>query len=81
MFFTDKNLIFVVESPLGTVDKVIQKKIELVKLMFIKKFEKQLAHFDGDVSQFAMFEKDLDQVFKKMSLAEEWGNQLSGLKL
>jgi hypothetical protein len=49
--------------------------------MFIKKFEKQLTHFDGNIGQFAMFEKDLDQVFKKMSLAEEWGNQLTGLKL
>jgi hypothetical protein len=27
LFFTDKNLIFVVESPIGTADKVIQKKI------------------------------------------------------
>jgi hypothetical protein len=49
--------------------------------MFVKKYEKQLFNFDGDVGKFHTFDKDLDKVFKQMTLAEEWGNELAGLKL
>jgi hypothetical protein len=81
LFFLDKSLIFIVEADLGDSDKNVKKKVDLIKDLFIKKYEKELNNFKGDVTQFKPFEQELDNVFKKISLAEEWGKELTGLKL
>jgi hypothetical protein len=80
LFFADKNLLFVVESEINIPDKTVRKKMDLIKELFIKKFDKQLTNFTGEISQFQTFEADLEKLFKKLSLTEEWGNELAALK-
>lgn len=79
LFFTKKNLIFIIKSKLNTSDNKIKKKIDQLKELFIEKFEKELDEFDGNISSFQIFEKDLDDTFKKITKTEKWGKGIIDL--
>jgi hypothetical protein len=81
LFFAENQLIFIVEAKINVPDKKIKKRIKLINDLFIKKYQKQIDEFNGDVGQFKGFKQDLDELFQKMTLTEEWGNELEGLKI
>ena len=79
LFFARQNLIFIVRSLLNKSDKDVKKKIQIIQDLFIKKYSDELDAFDGDVSSFRLFEKDLEDIFKKISKSEKWGKGLIDL--
>ncbi len=81
LFFARKNLIFIVKARLNAPDDKIKKRVTLLQDKFIKKFQAKLDNFDGNVTEFKSYEKDLDSVFTEMSRIEKWGHELEGLKL
>ncbi|MFX0069534.1 MAG: hypothetical protein ACFFAO_00370 [Candidatus Hermodarchaeota archaeon] len=76
LIFTSKNLIFIVRSDLNVSDKKIKNKIAIIKELFIEKFSKELDAFNGEISTFTVFEKDLEEIFKKIVKSEKWGHGL-----
>ena len=79
LFFSYANLIFMVRANLNTNDNQIKKKINIIQKSFIKKYATELENFDGNIDSFKKFEKDLDQIFKKISKLEKWSKGLSNL--
>ncbi len=79
LFFTSKNLIFIVRAKIKSSDNKLIKKIKLLEDLFLKKFEKKLDNFNGEVSSFKIFEEDLDEIFNKMTKVEKWGKGISNL--
>lgn len=76
LFFSHQNLIFIVKSQLNSEDSKIKKKIEIIEKLFIKKFQKELESFDGEINSFQIFEKDLEYIFKRMTKSEKWAKGL-----
>lgn len=79
LFFTKHDLIYIVKAGLNASDKKIKKKIEIIQNLFIKKFENELINFDGEISNFSVFEDDLNTIFNKISKSEKWGKNLLDL--
>jgi hypothetical protein len=79
LFFTKKNLIFIIKTKLNVSDDKIKQKIQQLEELFIHKFEKELEEFQGDVKKFQVFEKDLDVTFKKITKSEKWGKAIMKL--
>ena len=79
LFFSQNNLLFIVRADLNSSDSKIKKKIKILQDLFIKKFRMELENFDGEISSFKIFNKDLDEVFKKISKSEKWGKGLMDL--
>ncbi len=52
------------------------KRINLIQDLFINRFKKELEDFTGDIQAFQIFEKDLNEVFNKVSKPEKWGKGL-----
>ncbi len=73
LFFLESELFFIVKSSTKNSDAQIKKKIQILQQNFVKKFSKELQEFSGEISAFKKFEKDLDEVFIKMSKSEKWG--------
>jgi len=71
LFFTRMNLIFIIRTKIKSSDKKIKKKIQFLEDLFINKFEKELKEFNGDVSSFQLFEKDLEAIFNEMTKVEK----------
>jgi hypothetical protein len=53
--------------------------IAIIQDLFVKKYEKELINFDGNVKTFSKFESDLNEIFQKISKPEKWGNSLLDL--
>ncbi len=81
LFFARRKLIFIVKAKLNAPDDKIKKRVNLIQEQFIKKFSAKLDAFDGNVTEFKKYEKELDLLFIEMSKAEKWGRELEGLKL
>ena len=81
LFFARHNLIFIVKAKLDVPDKKIRQQVEVIQDSFIKRFEKEIDNFSGNITDFQCFSEDLDEVFKKISMAEKWGKGLEGSKL
>ena len=79
LFFLQNNLLFIVKADLNSSDSKIKKKIKILQDLFIKKFKRELDNFDGEISSFRVFDKDLDEIFKKISKSEKWGKGLMDL--
>jgi hypothetical protein len=79
LFFGKQNLIYIVKTKINSDDKKIKKKIEQIQDLFINKFHDELEKFEGDVTSFKQFEKDLDLIFKEISKPEKWGKGLIDL--
>ncbi|HEY0089983.1 MAG TPA: hypothetical protein VGB37_14125 [Candidatus Lokiarchaeia archaeon] len=79
LFFTKKDLIFIVRTKIHDSDDKIKTKIQMLEELFIQKFDNQLDEFDGDINKFQIFEKDLDEIFNKITKSEKWGKGIIDL--
>ena len=79
LFFTKKELIFIVRTKIHDSDDKIKTKIQLLEELFIQKFDNQLDEFNGDINKFQIFEKDLDEIFKRITKSEKWGKGIIDL--
>lgn len=79
LFFSKNNLIYIVQTRLNEDDKKIKKMIAIIQDLFVKKYEKELINFDGNIKTFSKFESDLNEIFQKISKPEKWGMSLLDL--
>jgi hypothetical protein len=79
LFFTKKDLIFIVRTKIHDSDDKIKTKIQMLEELFIQKFDNQLDEFNGDINKFQIFEKDLDEIFKRITKSEKWGKGIIDL--
>ncbi len=79
LFVSKNNLIYIVRTKLNADDKKIKKTIAVIQDLFVKKYEKELQNFDGNITTFSQFETDLNEIFQKISKPEKWGKNLLDL--
>ncbi|MGQ4875288.1 MAG: hypothetical protein ACP6IY_14585 [Promethearchaeia archaeon] len=79
LFFTKHSLIFIVRAKINASDKKIKKKMEIIQKLFIEKYDEKLKNFDGEITSFKLFKKDLDEIFNKLTKVDKWGKSLINL--
>ena len=79
LFFSKQGLIYIVRAKFSDDDKKIKKMIDVIQDLFVKKYQKELKDFDGNITSFIQFESNLVEIFKKISKPEKWGKSLMDL--